>query len=78
MTGRRPPSFVPSVKPSRGLIVALNGRPGLWQITDQAPGRGQWWLVAADAAARQAPPTGYGAGYAKATAQEMTRSTLTP
>jgi hypothetical protein len=67
-------SYVPSVKPARGVIVRLDGAPGLWQITDPAPGHGLWWLVAADEDARSAPSYGFGKGYARAAAAEMTRS----
>jgi hypothetical protein len=64
---RKQASYVPAVKPARGVTVALDGKPGTWQISDKAPERGSWWLVALDAAAKAH------ASFAKATAQEMNR-----
>lgn len=71
---RRTASYVPTVKPAVGVIVTLDGRPGKWQITSQAPGHGLWWLVGADDDARAAPSTGFGVGYSRASAPEMTRA----
>ncbi len=70
---RKTKSYTPAVRPAVGIIVALDGLPGTWQITSQAPGHGQWWLTAVDDEARSAPSSGHGVGYAKATAPEMTR-----
>ena len=64
---RKQASYTPAVKPARGITVTLDGRPGTWQISDKAPDRGAWWLVALDDAAKAH------ANFAKATAPEMTR-----
>lgn len=64
----RKQSYVPAVKPARGIIVALEGRPGRWQLSDKSPTRGAWWAVAMDDAAKAH------ANYVEAKAPEMTRA----
>lgn len=64
----RQATFVPSVKPSRGMTVNLSTRPGCWQISDKSPTRGHWWLVAVDAVAKAS-----GSHYAEANGTQMTR-----
>jgi hypothetical protein len=43
---------VHSVKPKRGIRVAVDGLPGTWIVLDPAPTRGSWWVQAADEAAK--------------------------
>ena len=64
----RKTTYVPSVKPARGVVVNLDGKPGRWQLSDKAPTRGAWWAVAMDDAAKAH------ASYVEATAREMTRA----
>jgi hypothetical protein len=44
--------YKPAFKPKRGAVVKIEGTPGVWQILSQAPGRGEWWVIAWDDAAR--------------------------
>jgi hypothetical protein len=64
----RQATYVPSVKPARGIVVALEGRPGRWQLSDKAPTRGAWWAIAMDDAAKAH------ANYVEAKAPEMSRA----
>lgn len=64
----RKPTYVPGVKPARGIIVTLDGLPGRWQVSDKSPNRGGWWLTALDEDAKAHSP------FAEAKAPEMTRA----
>lgn len=77
MTARnQPPAKVEAplenIKPRRGMLVNLAEAPGVWQVTDQAPGvPGSWWLTPWDEAACQAPPDREWGSYRKATYRTM-------
>lgn len=61
-----------NLKPRRGMLVVLADSPGVWQITDQAPGPvGSWWLTPWDQAARDAPSHGEWGRYRRATYRTM-------
>lgn len=44
----RAQGYMPPFTAARGVRVNLNDAPGVWSILDKAPGRGRWWVVAAD------------------------------
>lgn len=65
---RKSATYTPAVKPARGIVVTIDGKPGTWQLSDKSPSHGGWWCVAMDDAAKAH------ANYTEATAREMTRA----
>lgn len=68
----KPEAPLENLKPQRGMLVVLHETPGIWQVTDKAPGMvGGWWLTPWDEAARTAPRDKEWGAYRKANFRTM-------